>query len=102
MLRFFIGYLLVGQVINWGTVFFVILTTVWKCWGRNDVIAELNAEDRKTQSSVEWGPDTASKLYFLWRIVITAVLWPRNVVIMLFNWSDQMKMADELIRAKSE
>ncbi len=102
VLRFFIWYMLVGQVINWGTVFFVIWSVLRKCRGCDDVLAELNAMDRRTTITPQWGSDLASKLYYLWRIVYTAVLWPRNVVNMLFHWNDQMKIANVLLSAKAD
>ena len=100
VVKFFLGYLLAGQVINWGTVFFVTWSVLRKCRGRDDILAELNAEDRRTVSYPEWGPDPVSKLHCLWRIVFTAVLWPRNVVNMLYLRSDQLKMADTLLQAR--
>lgn len=100
VLRFCIWYMLVGQALNWGIVFFVIWSVLRKCHGHDEVLAELNAEERRTTSTPQWGSDLASRLYCLWRIVYTAVLWPRNVVNMLFHWSDQMKMADALLNAE--
>ena len=47
-----------------------------------------------------WGFDKPPLLYWLWRFAVTAVLWPRNVVTMLYLHSDQMKLADALIRGE--
>ena len=42
MLRSFIWYMLVGQILNWGTVFFVIWSVLRKCRGHDEVLRVLN------------------------------------------------------------
>ena len=100
VLRFFLDYLLLGQVLSWGSVFFVVVSLAWKCRGRDDVFDQINAEQRKANGTVEWSSETDRRLCRLWCFAVTVVLWPRNVVTMLYLHSDQMKLADALIRGE--
>ena len=102
VLRFFLDYLLVGQIVSWGSVFFVVASLAWKCRGRDDVFDQINAEHRRANGTTEWCPETYRRLYRLWRFAVTAVLWPRNVVTMLYLHNDQMKLANALMRADAE
>lgn len=102
MLRFFICYMLVGQVLNWGTVFFVIWSVLRKCRGHDEVLRVLN---KKYAATHTWPEDTSGitpKLTIAWRTAVNFVLWPRNVVNMLFHWSDEMKEADALLRSQTD
>lgn len=102
MLRFFIWYMLVGQLLNWGTVFFVICSVLWKCRGREDVLRALNQRYAAVRGWQDDASGIAHRLTSAWRIAVNFVLWPRNVVNMLFLWSDEMKDADALLRAQTD
>lgn len=99
VLKFFVGYLLVGQIINWGTVFFTIWMLLRKCKGHDDVFSQLSEEHNKHVIPPDSTPDPAAFIGNLLVVVMNIVLWPRKVVMMLFLLSDQLKLADELLNS---
>lgn len=102
VLKFFVGYLLVGQIINWGTVFFSIWMLLRKCEGHEDVFGKLADEHNKHFIPPDSTPDLAALIGNSLVVVMNIVLWPRKVVLMLFLLSDQLKLADELLNSDTD
>ena len=102
MLRFLMWYMIVGQVLNWFSVFFVVWSKLHKCKGRDDVLEQIHELERGYNADARRDSCNDRTLYRAWCYLETAVLWPRTVIYMMYLRSDLMKAADALLQAETD
>jgi len=97
-LKFFLYYLIVGQVIDWTVTFLYIWLILQKCNGDDGLLHQLNERYlHPTAKEIENMPWYVR----LWRIIRTALLWPQNVAIALMLMHDELKEANAIIRTRA-